>query len=105
MPPAFYGAVFGWNVTEFGGMPMYTLGQNGVANAIDMPPGTPDEVPAYWMVIFGAADTDATAAKAAEAGGQVAVGPFDIEGVGRFAVLADPQGVYFGVISVEPASA
>jgi len=32
------------------------------------------------------------------------VDPFDIEGVGRFAVLADPQGVYFGVISVEPAS-
>ena len=72
---------------------------------MDMPPGTPDEVPAYWMVIFGVADTDATAAKAAEAGGQVAVDPFDIEGVGRFAVLADPQGVYFGVISVEPASA
>ena len=100
----FYNAVFGWNVTDFGGMPMYTLGQNGVANAIDMPPGTPDEVPAYWVVIFGSADTDATAAKAAEAGGQVAVGPLDIEGVGRFAVLADPQGVYFGVISVEPAS-
>ena len=96
----FYNAVFGWNVTDFGGMPMFTLGQNGVATAIDMPPGTPDEVPAYWMVIFGAADTDATAAKAAELGGQVAVGPFDIQGVGRFAVLADPQGVYFGVISL-----
>ena len=101
---AFYGTVFGWTVTDFGGMPMLSLGDRGVATAMDMPPGTPDEVPAYWMVIFGSADTDATAAKAVERGGQVAVDPFDIEGVGRFAVLADPQGVYFGVISLEPAA-
>jgi predicted enzyme related to lactoylglutathione lyase len=100
---AFYGEVFGWTVTDFGGMPMYSLGENGVATAMDMPPGTPDDVPAYWMAIFGTADTDATARRAAELGGQVAVEPFDIPNVGRFAVLADPQGVYFGVISVEPA--
>jgi uncharacterized protein len=99
----FYNAVFGWTASDFGGMPMYSLGENGVANAMDMPPGTPDEVPAYWMTIFGSADTDATASKAKELGGQVAVDPFDIENVGRFAVLADPQGVYFGVISLEPS--
>jgi uncharacterized protein len=97
---AFYDAVFGWTRTDFGGQPVFSLGERGVAGMIDMPPGTPDDVPAYWMTIFAIADTDATAAKAADLGGQVAVPPGDIEGVGRFAVLADPQGVYFGVISM-----
>jgi uncharacterized protein len=96
---AFMGAVFGWNVGDFGGMPVLGVGDRGVATAMDMPPGTPDEAPAYWMAIFGSADTDATAAKAKELGGQAIVEPFDIENVGRFAVLADPQGVPFGVIT------
>jgi uncharacterized protein len=65
-----------------------------------MPPGTPAEVPAYWMTIFATDDADATATKAADLGGQVVVPPDDIEGVGRFAVLADPHGVYFGVIAL-----
>jgi uncharacterized protein len=99
---AFYERVFGWKLGDFGGMPMFNLGERGIASVGDMPPGTPDEVPAFWMAIFAAADTDATAGTAAELGGSVAAAPFDIEGVGRFAVLADPQGVFFGVISAPP---
>jgi predicted enzyme related to lactoylglutathione lyase len=99
---AFYEAVFGWKLADFGGMPIFNLGERGIASVGDMPPGTPDEVPAFWMTIFASADTDATAAKAAELGGRVLVEPFDIEGVGRFAVLADPQGVAFGVITAPP---
>jgi predicted enzyme related to lactoylglutathione lyase len=60
-------------------------------------------MPAFWMTIFATADTDATAAKTAELGGRVLADPFDIEGVGRFAVLADPQGVVFGVITAPAA--
>jgi predicted enzyme related to lactoylglutathione lyase len=66
---------------------------------MDMPPGSPEGGPAYWMTIFAVADTDAAAAKAAELGGTVVAPPGDIEGVGRFALLTDPQGVYFGVIA------
>jgi uncharacterized protein len=69
---------------------------------LDMPPGTPDQMPAFWMAIFATADTDATAAKARELGGQVAAEPFDIPDVGRFAVLSDPHGVAFGVITAPP---
>jgi predicted enzyme related to lactoylglutathione lyase len=97
---SFYNAVFGWSKGDFGGAPVFNLGDRGVAGMMDMPPGTPDEVPAYWMTIFATDDADATAAKAGELGGQVPVPPGDIEGVGRFAVLADPQGVYFGVIAL-----
>jgi predicted enzyme related to lactoylglutathione lyase len=98
----FLGEVFGWTREDFGGMPVFNLGERGIASMMDMPPGTPDQVPAYWMTIFATADTDATAAKAAELGGQVLAEPFDIENVGRFAVLADPQGVAFGVITAPP---
>ena len=95
-------AVFGWTSGAFEGMPMFSLGDRGIASMMDMPPGTPDQVPAYWMTIFATTDTDATVAKAKELGGQVFAEPFDIEGVGRFAVLADPQGVPFGVITAPP---
>jgi hypothetical protein len=47
-------------------------------------------------------DADATAAKAAAEGGQVAVEPFDIPSVGRSAVLADPEGAMFSVLTPAP---
>jgi predicted enzyme related to lactoylglutathione lyase len=55
------------------------------------------------MTIFSVADTDAAVAKAGELGATVVAPPGDIEGVGRFAVLTDPQGVYFGVIATAAA--
>lgn len=99
---AFVGAVFGWTRADFGGMPVFNVGERGVASMMDMPPGTPEQVPAYWMAIFASADPDGTVAKAKDLGGQAIVEPFDIPNVGRFAVLADPQGVAFGVITAPP---
>jgi predicted enzyme related to lactoylglutathione lyase len=96
---AFYSAVFGWSLADFGGMSVFNLGEDGIAGIMDMPPGSPEGGPAYWMTIFSVADTDAAVAKAGELGATVVAPPGDIEGVGRFAVLTDPQGVYFGVIA------
>jgi predicted enzyme related to lactoylglutathione lyase len=69
-------------------------------------------VPNHWRVYFAVDDADATAAKAAAAGGRVAVEPFDIPwarlvgrggaSVGRSAVLADPQGAAFSVVTLPP---
>jgi predicted enzyme related to lactoylglutathione lyase len=100
---AFYNAVFGWTLGDFGGTPVFKLGDAVIGGTMDMPPGTPDEVPAYWMAIFSVADTDATVAKAQELGGQVIAPPGDIEGIGRFAALADPQGVVFSIIATAAA--
>jgi uncharacterized protein len=99
---AFLAAVFGWTQQDFGGTTVLSVGERGIATMADMPPGTPDGIPAFWMAIFAATDPDATAAKAKELGGQAMVEPFDIPDVGRFAVLADPQGVAFGVITAPP---
>lgn len=59
----------------------------------------PAEIPQHWMHYFAVSDTDAAAAKAAELGGSVSVPPFDLPHVGRIAVLGDPHGAYFSVIT------
>jgi predicted enzyme related to lactoylglutathione lyase len=64
-----------------------------VAQITPIPDDQPD-TPAHWSVTFGVDDADATAAKAAELGGQVVVPPFDAPWV-RLTVLADPGGATF----------
>ncbi|MFG2878890.1 VOC family protein [Streptomyces sp. NPDC048337] len=108
---SFYGAVFGW---EIGEMPF-----EGGTYTMVRPAGTTDEaafgglVPIsadpvedterpYWTPYFEVADCDATAAKAEESGGKVRLTPVFMEGVGRFAKLADPFGARFAVIASAP---
>ncbi len=101
---SFYSEVFGWSLEdkEFEGVGTYTtinVNGNAVGGMIDITDRVPAEVPAHWLVYFGSADTDEAASKARELGGQIPVGPQDIPGVGRFAVLQDPFGAMFAVIT------
>lgn len=57
--------------------------------------------PAHWMVYVAVEDTDTTATRCKELGGQILVHPTTIE-PGRFAVLADPLGASFAVITYAP---
>src|SRR5690349_15624443 len=87
---------------NFGGGP-YTilmLGESGVGGVTPMPPGVPDEAPAFWNVSFAVADADATTARATELGGSVLSDPMDMAGVGRIAGLADPYGAAFTVAAI-----
>ena len=106
---AFYGAVFGWRGEKFNanGGPDYVvwhLGdeEHGIGGMIDMRTNMPDEIPPHWMVYFSVDDTDATIEQVKQLGGDVAYGPMEIPNVGRFAILADPQGAHFAVIKVQP---
>ncbi|MEU6759606.1 VOC family protein [Streptomyces sp. NPDC046685] len=109
---AFYRAVLGWEISE---MPF-----EGGTYTMVKPAGTSDEaafgglVPIsmdpvedaerpYWTPYFEVADCDVTAAKAEESGGKVRLTPVFMEGVGRFAKLADPFGARFAVIASAPA--
>ncbi len=56
------------------------------------------DVPSNWSVVFQVEECDAAAAKTRELGGTVLREPQDLEGVGRFAVVADPWGAVFQVI-------
>jgi uncharacterized protein len=55
------------------------------------------DVPPHWTPYFAVEDVDAAAAKVQELGGQAHVPPTDIPNVGRFAMLADPQGAKFAI--------
>jgi uncharacterized protein len=103
---AFYAALFGWTADD---QPMgdmtYTvlnLGDNQIGGMMPMRPDVPDEVPAFWLTYFAVTDCDAAVAKAQEHGASVITPAMEIEGVGRFALLADPHGATFAVIASEP---
>ncbi|WP_054811944.1 VOC family protein [Nocardia arizonensis] len=97
----FYREVFGWDGTtsEFGDS-TYTewkVDGRSIAGMVEMNDQWPAEVPPHWMVYFAVDDCDASARRTAQLGGSVSVPPTDIP-IGRFAVLADPQGAHFSII-------
>jgi uncharacterized protein len=102
----FYTAVFGLTTepldTGEGGPQYRTLhaGGNIAAGSLQMDDSWGADFPAHWMTYFAVADTDATVAKAAELGGTVRV-PATDSPHGRFAVLSDPQGGAFTVITMQ----
>jgi predicted enzyme related to lactoylglutathione lyase len=100
---AFYGKVFGWDgKTNEWGPTTYTefsAGGKVVAGMREMGPMDPAEVPPHWLAYFAVEDCDATVEKATKAGATVLSPPMTIP-AGRFAVVADPQGAVFAVISV-----
>jgi predicted enzyme related to lactoylglutathione lyase len=101
----FYTALLGWTTepAPMEGME-YTLvkvGEERVAGIMSNQ-CSGGEIKPQWGVYITVDDVDATAAKAGELGGKVLMPPTDIPQVGRFAVLMDPQGVMFSVITYVP---
>jgi predicted enzyme related to lactoylglutathione lyase len=107
----FYGDVFGWRAedNDMGGGMVYTVitpasggdnsGQGGIMGI--SPEMAAQGLTPRWGIYFEVADADATAAKAAELGGKVLMGPDSIPQVGRIALLMDAHGVPFSVIASE----
>ena len=99
----FYTKVIGWGTQEFESGQNYTMW-----TVRDAPVGglmqVPEEakaanVPPHWLPYIGTPDTDATVKQAEKLGGKVLRPADDIPTVGRFAVLADPQGAVFAVFT------
>jgi len=64
----------------------------------------PEGTPPHWNVYFAVEDVDGSAARAEELGGKTIAPAMDVPGVGRMAMLADPQGALFWVMSGEDAA-
>ena len=98
----FYGSLFGWTMKDMGqamgGYLVANVGEVGVGGIMGMPPGAPP-MPPHWGCYVTVADVDQALAKATALGGKVCVPPMDIPGVGRMAVLQDPQGAMLSVIT------
>jgi predicted enzyme related to lactoylglutathione lyase len=58
----------------------------------------PDDMSPHWMVYFSVQDCDRAAGHALQLGGHVLQPPTSLQ-VGRYAVLEDPQGAYFAILS------
>ena len=100
---AFYAAVFGY---EYGDMSsdgfsyatMLINGQQVVGGMGAFSPGQGDDHPAQWSVYFGTTDTDKAVSTATGNGGRV-LRPAADSPYGRMAILADPEGAVFSLIS------
>jgi uncharacterized protein len=55
----------------------------------------PEGTPAHWNVYFNVEDVDAGVGRAEGLGATVVAPAFDVPGVGRMSLLADPQGAMF----------
>src|SRR4051795_3797697 len=103
----FYGGLFGW-VDEAMAMAgfeytVFKRGDQPVGGAMPIQPEWGD-MPPHWSVYFAVEDCDACATSAGRLGGTVIKAPADIPGVGRFAVLRDPQGAVFSVLQAAAAT-
>lgn len=100
----FYTQLFGWqtNTQQMGPM-TYTSFMNGDRPAGGMLPITEEwgDAPPNWMVYFAVEDCDRSADRATSLGARIIVPPTDIPEVGRFAVIQDPQGAVFSIISLQ----
>ncbi len=120
-PPAaqtFYTGLVGWGLQTFdvpgepqppGSEPyvMWTRGGQPIGGVMRLPEEAKKQgAPPHWLGYVGVPSVDATVEQATGLGAKVYVPPTNIPGGGRFAVLADPQGAVFGVVSSpqQPAS-
>ena len=92
----FYAALFGWRMKESEEYTEWHLGSHAIGGML--PSQAPPEVPSHWMPYFSVEDCDGAVAKATSLGASTFVPAMDIAGVGRFSVLADPQGAVFALI-------
>ena len=98
----FYSSLFGWKTEE---VPMegmsYTIVKTNDEESggmMAMPPEC-EGMPPAWGIYVTVEDVDATAAQVEELGGKILRPPMDIPEVGRFCVLADPQGAVICAIT------
>ena len=99
----FYGSLFGWTPMD---LPMGEAGTYTMLMRRDLPLGAMYQladaqkqqgIPPHWLLYVAVASVDESIARLTELGGKVAMGPHDIPGAGRMAVLLDPPGAVFAI--------
>lgn len=95
---AFYGKVLGFSARmgdAVNGYYIFSSGDTDIAGLMACPEGKAQPA---WLGYISVEDVDATMAAVTGEGGTCVVPPTDIPGVGRFALLTDPQGAHFYVM-------
>jgi predicted enzyme related to lactoylglutathione lyase len=96
---AFYGTTVGWTFQPMNDGETYWIAMAGgvpVAGIGPLADFAPPGVPPHWLTYLAVDDVDARVAGFVAAGGIVVKPCFDIPGVGRIAIVRDPQGATMG---------
>jgi predicted enzyme related to lactoylglutathione lyase len=107
---AFYGEVIGWTAASAGqpGVDYRIFSADGtpVAGHMKLPDGAAGMgMRPGWLGYIGVEDVDSAVAAIESAGGRMHMPAMDMDGVGRIALVADPQGVPFYVMRGESEEA
>ena len=96
----FYEGLFGWKLKLGEGKQSgYLHIANGENYIGGVPPADPSSAgqPPHWLVYFAVADVNKAFQSALDTAARGLLPPTHFEGVGRIAVLADPQGAVFAI--------
>jgi len=90
---AFYGELFGWDVEKVR-EDSYAIHHQGrlIASVSKIDGADPEVNESFWVVGIAVADLDKAVNAASRLGGDIRESVTAVEGYGRFAVIADPQG-------------
>jgi uncharacterized protein len=104
----FYSELFGWKMERGDKDPSgYLHIKNGEQFIGGIPPvqyRNPN-TPPHWLAYFEIADCDSITATAKNLGAKTYMEPMTMENVGRWSVMADPQGAVFAAFQVIPHQA
>ncbi len=102
---AYYGSICGWGI-ETVPMPdgstyiLCNAGETPTAGIFDMRDNPAMEgVPEHWFTYVAVADVDKAVAQGEAAGGKTIRPPFDVDGVGRIAIIHDVNGAAVGLMT------
>lgn len=102
---AFYDAVVGWDIDTVPTVPgdpeyrMIMAPDGPVGGVLTLSPEMMAQgAKAGWLGYIGVDDVDATVERLRAVGGSVHLPPQDVEGVGRMAMVSDPQGGLFYIM-------
>ena len=95
----FYQDVFGWQIESGKDDSGYQHIKNGDKHIGGIPDAESRtaSMPPHWLLYFSTEDCDASTAKAKEIGAKVISPATSMEGVGRWSIIADPQGAAFAL--------
>jgi len=98
---AFYSDTLGWTYTSFpmGNGPAYWVvmdGEKPIGGMVQMQGANFEGMPEHWMAYISVDDVDARVEKAVAAGATLMHPAFDVENVGRIALLQQPGGAVIG---------
>ena len=100
---AFYKGVVGWGTQGWeqdSSYVMWTTGKTPIGGLMTLPDQAKQMgAPPSWLMYVAVPDVDESVRQAVGLNARAHVEPQDIPNMGRFAVLADPQGATFGVFS------